>query len=64
MSYHIEVYPPGHPNGVKHHSGTYGLWLWEVHSANDIEMSGTSDERQDAIDQATTALDELMGVDE
>lgn len=55
---YLRIYPPGHVFGHPK------LWVWQVCSLSDVETSGTSDERQDAIDQATTALDELMGVDE
>lgn len=45
----IRIYPPGHCLG--HPS----LWLWQVCSMCDIEMSGTSDDMQDAVDMATSA---------
>ena len=51
--HYLRIMPPNHPYGAK------GLWYWEVLSEGDTEMSGTSDDRQDAIDQATTALDEV-----
>lgn len=51
--YFLRIYPPSHPLGNR------SLWLWQVCSLNDIEMSGTSDDRQDAIDQATTAMDDV-----
>lgn len=52
----LRLYPPAHPMGHP------ALWLWQLCSMNDIEMSGTSDDRQDAIDQATTAMDTLTEV--
>jgi hypothetical protein len=55
---YLRIYPPGHV------FGNPSRWVWQVCSLNDIEMSGTSDEQTDAMDQATSALDDLMGVDQ
>lgn len=57
----LRIYPPGHPFGLKR------LWLWQVCSMNDIEMSGTSDDERDCFDTASTALqsvrEQQAGVD-
>ena len=53
----LRLYPPGHCLG--HPS----LWLWQICSMCDIEMSGTSDDRQDAMDTACNALDDVMEAD-
>ena len=45
----IRLYPPGHCLGHP------TLWLWQVCSMCDIEMSGTSDDMQDAMDTMSTA---------
>lgn len=54
MSPFLRVYPPSHPLGHPR------LWLWQVCSMGDIEMSGTSDDKQDCFDSASTALDAVM----
>lgn len=54
MNYLVCLYPPAHPMGHPR------LWFWQICSDNDIEMSGTSDDKQDAFDCASTALDAVM----
>jgi putative IMPACT (imprinted ancient) family translation regulator len=48
------ILPPGHPDGY------HRLWLWQVHSENDIEMAGTSDDRQNAAEAGMLALATVM----
>ena len=51
---YLRIYPPAHCFGHP------TLWLWQACSLNDVEMSGTSDDRQDALDTACNALDDIM----
>jgi len=46
---YIRIYPPGHC------FGNAKLWIWQVCSLNDIEMSGSSDDMQEAMDMAMNA---------
>lgn len=50
----IRMYPPQHP------MGHVRLWFWQVCSMGDVEMSGTSDDRDDAWAVATNALEDVM----
>lgn len=52
--YFLRIYPPSHPLGHPR------LWLWQVCSLCDIEISSTSDDKQDAVDVATSALDQVI----
>jgi hypothetical protein len=52
--YHIRVYPPGHPEGYAR------IWLFQVRSLGDIEVAGTSDDRQNAMEAAGLALEMVM----
>lgn len=54
MNHHIEVYPAGHRKG--HPS----LIWWCVRSPNDIAISGTSDDLDDALTMAGSALQGVM----
>lgn len=54
IPHHLELYPPAHPHGCQK------LWFWRIKSPNDIAISGTSDDKQDALDQATSALEGVM----
>lgn len=54
MNFYLRIYPPGHP------FGSTKLWHWEVCSLNEIQISGTSDDQQDCMDVATSALDGVM----
>lgn len=54
---YLRIFPPGHCFGHP------DLWVWQVCSLNDVEMSGTSDDRDDAIATATSALDDVTGAD-
>ena len=54
MNYHITIYPPGHP------SGNSQLFCWNVSSEHEIQVSGTSDDLQDAADVATGTLQDLI----
>jgi len=51
---YLRLYPPGHVFGNKK------LYVWQVCSLNDIEISGTSDDLQDALDVSSAALVKLI----
>lgn len=50
MNHYLRIFPPGHP------FGNPKLWCWEVCSMNDVAVSGTSDDMQDCMDMASSAL--------
>ncbi len=54
-AHRLELFPPGHPDGAK------TLWLWQVCSTGDVVVSGTSDDIEDAVSTATSALLDVMG---
>ena len=54
MNHHIEVFPAGHPNAHPR------LVWWCVRSPNNVAISGTSDDMDDALRTASTALDAVM----
>lgn len=58
MNHYLRIYPPSHPLGHPR------LWLWQVCSMGDVEISGTSDDKQDCVDMATSALDGVMQQEE
>lgn len=47
---YLRLYLPGHAFGHPK------LYVWQVCSLNDIEISGTSDDLQDALDVSGAAL--------
>ncbi len=55
IPHHLELRPPGHPDG--HPS----LYCWSINSTGDVLVSGTSDDLADALDQASSALLDTMG---
>ncbi len=54
MNYSITIFAPSHP------SGHPALFCWNVSSEHEIQVSGTSDDLQDAADVATGALQDLI----
>lgn len=54
----LRIYPPDHPLGLR------GLWFWQVCSLHDIEVSGSSDDKQDCIDVAMSALDDVIAANQ
>ena len=52
--HHLVIYPPGHPEGYAR------IWLFQVRSLGDIEMAGTSDDRQNAAEAGMLALATVM----
>ena len=54
MTYSLHLFPPGHPDGYN------TLWLWNIRSLRDIEMSGTSPNRSEALAHAAEALRNIM----
>ncbi len=53
---HIRIYPPGHPDGVLHHSGLAVLWHWEVLSEKDIVDCGNEEDPDDAFIAAMSCM--------
>lgn len=54
LSHHIEIYPAGHPSGHPR------LVWWCVRSPNDVAISGSSDDLDDALSIASSALQGVM----
>jgi hypothetical protein len=54
VHYSIVILPPSHPDG---HSR---LFLWEVRSVTEVQVSGTTDSLSEAADLATGALQDLI----
>lgn len=55
MNYHLRLY--------RIERTSRKLWLWELHSQNDIEQCGSSDDREEALNMATSAFDDAIRED-
>jgi hypothetical protein len=52
--YHVRIYPPDHPAGVR------GVWWWEVRSETEIYDCGKGEDQEDATERATSQLFDAM----